>query len=194
MATDAAIRSALELLMLPTRVRAARAEALPSGVDDLLRVVAGEAALIEQFAQVTGRPAETLHLAAAFYVEQVMLHPDADHYRNLGSDREASIHELRRRMAWLMAWLHPDKGVSTARQALALRVMDAWQTLSNDERRASYDVGLLLKTSAATPSSGRSGRLNENGARRYAVPSASKRRRFLNGLKAFMLGQRPPLA
>lgn len=194
MATDAAIRSALELLILPTGVKAARAVALPSGIDDLLRVVAGDEPLIEHFTHATGRTAETLHQAVAFYIEQVMLYPGADLYRTLGSDRGAGNQELRQRMAWLMAWLHPDKGASTARQALALRVMDAWHTLSNEERRASYDAGLLLMASAASPLTAQSGWLNESRAHHYAVPSASKRRRFLNGLKAFMLGQRPPLA
>lgn len=194
MANDAAIRSALELLMLPTRVKTVRGETLPDGIDEVLRVVAGDKHLIAALAQTTGRSPDTLHQAAAFYIEQVLLHPDADFYRNLGSSPGASNQDLRQRMALLMAWLHPDKGVSTARQALAQRVMDAWHSLSNDARRADYDAALGVATPHANALAVLPVQVSQHRSQPYVVPTASRRRRFLDGLKAFMLGQRPPLA
>lgn len=190
MGNDAAIRSALELLVLPSRLKAARAESLPEGIDDLLRVVAGDEDVIAALVQSTGRPADTLKQAAAFYIEQVMLYPDADHYRHLGSVPGASSDELRRRMALLMAWLHPDKANSTGRKALAQRVMEAWHHLSNDDRRSSYDALLASAQPNDVGFVEARGRIDP---RKYTPPKGSRRGRFLTGLKALMLGQRPPL-
>ena len=46
--------------------------------------------------------------ASAFFIEQILLGPDADSYRVLGADRNAAAAELRRNMALLLRWLHPD--------------------------------------------------------------------------------------
>lgn len=195
MAADIAIKTALDLLMLPMRVRTVRQEPLPSGIDQLLRVLSGDEALIEEMVRTTGRSADTLQDAAAFYAEQILLYPEADLYRNLGSPPGTTGQELRHRMALLMTWLHPDRGGSTARQALASRVMDAWHTLSNDDRRAVYDQHLsisrhtMLETAVQPPGPG-----GRPYGRPYTVPTASKRRRFFERFKAFMLGHRPPLA
>ena len=56
----------------------------------------------------TNRSEHSLREAAAFYIEQILLHPDADHYRVLGAQPDASTAELRRNMALLIRWLHPD--------------------------------------------------------------------------------------
>ena len=54
-------------------------------------------------------PEHSLREAAGFYIEQILLHPDADHYRVLGSQPGAANTELRRNMALLIRWLHPDQ-------------------------------------------------------------------------------------
>ncbi|OYW55123.1 MAG: hypothetical protein B7Y80_10125 [Hyphomicrobium sp. 32-62-53] len=193
MAADVAIKSAIDMLILPSRVKAARAEPLPAGIEDVLRIVAGDEPFIADLVRATGREAETLHQAAAFYIEQVLLHPGADMYRNLGSSPQVSTQDMRRNMALLMAWLHPDKGVNSARQALAHRVMEAWHTLSNEARRGEYDANLAQNMQVPGLHS-RQDPHHEAGLRTYHVPSPSKRRRMLENLRAFLLGQRPPLA
>ena len=84
-------------------------------------------------------PRETVREAAAFFLEQVLLHADADSYRVLGATREASYAELRRNMTLLLQWLHPDLDRREARSVFAARVTRAWNDLKTPERRAAYD-------------------------------------------------------
>jgi hypothetical protein len=134
-----ALRTALDLLHIPSRVHAARLEPLPPGVHSLLRVAVGEETE-EALAIVSkGRSHDEIHQAAAFFIEQVLLHRDADSYRVLGATPEATTPELRRNMALLMRWLHPDKDPDGRRSMFAGRVTRAWDDVKTDERRAAYD-------------------------------------------------------
>ena len=86
------------------------------------------------------RDAETVTRAAAFFIEQVFLFPEADSYRVLGARPDASTVELRQHMAVLLKWLHPDTENSGERAVLAHRVTQAWQDLKTEEKRAEYDL------------------------------------------------------
>jgi hypothetical protein len=88
---------------------------------------------------LTGRSAKFLREAAAFFIEQVLLHPEADSYRVLGAGGKASNEELRRNMALLLRWLHPDRSSEGMRTVFASRVTNAWNNLKTPERRAAYD-------------------------------------------------------
>ncbi len=46
--------------------------------------------------------------AATFFIEQILFAPNADSYRVLGASTSASAGELRRNVALLLRWLHPD--------------------------------------------------------------------------------------
>jgi len=142
MTEDSAIKVALGLLHLPASLRRVLSEPLPSDVATLLRIVSGDEDAKAAAALTVNRPREMVHDAAVFYVEQILLHPDADCYRILGSTPSASNHDLRRNMALLLSWLHPDKNPSSDRSVLAARVTGAWNTLRNPERRAAYDAAL----------------------------------------------------
>jgi len=135
------IRVAIELLHVPSRVRTARTEPLPAGVDLLLRIAAEEAEAEGTAIASTGRPRELVRQAAIFFIEQVLLCPNSDSYRVLGADSQASSGELRRNMALLMKWLHPDKDPQGQRSVFASRVTRAWDDLKTPKRRASYDEG-----------------------------------------------------
>ena len=157
------IRAALGLLHLPAQLRLVRLEPLPSDTERLLRIVSGNEDCEREAAHETDRPAALIREAAIFYVEQVLLCPESDHYRKLGTRPLASSHELRHNMALLLSWLHPDKNPSGDRAVLAARVTEAWNTLRSPERRAAYDAALAVseaKRRAATsgprkPSQGR---------------------------------------
>ena len=71
---------------MPSRVRIARAEPLPAGVDLLLRIAAGEAEAEGTAIASTGRSRDLIRQAAIFFIEQVLLCPNSDSYRVLGAD------------------------------------------------------------------------------------------------------------
>lgn len=139
MRTQPALRVALDLMHMPTRIRQTRAAPLPKGIDFLLRVAADDKAAQLEAVELTGRPLGEIRRAAVFFIEQVLLAPDADSYRVLGAARDASNAELRKNMALLMRWLHPDRGGGGQHGLFAGRVTGAWDDLKTSERRQSYD-------------------------------------------------------
>ena len=131
-----------------------------------------------------GRSRETVREAAAFFIEQILFYPDADSYRVLGARPEATNGELRRNMALLLRWLHPDHDGQGARSVFARRVTRAWNDLktqgaprrlrsieahSAGSRNLSY-----AKRAAHTQRTGRSARRLHNSAPyRMQVPVRS---------------------
>jgi len=146
MQSPEALSAALAMLHDPRLARVVRARPLPKGITFLLEAAAGEAEALAGAAAVTGRSEATLKNAAGFFIEQVLLSPGADSYRILGADRETSEGELRRHMALLMRWVHPDlvangaAGQSFDRSVYASRVAQAWQRIKSPERRAAYEA------------------------------------------------------
>lgn len=140
MTERSAVKVALGLLHLPASLRLIRAEPLPSDVELLLRIVSGDEACERQAALLSDRPRAMIREAAIFYVEQVLLTPGSDNYRTLGAAPSASSQDLRRHMALLLTWLHPDRNPSGDRAVLAARVTEAWHHLRTPERRAAYDA------------------------------------------------------
>jgi hypothetical protein len=147
----AALQLALDLHHVPWRVRLIREQPLPDGMVSLLNVAAGDAASEEAAAAALGRPREGIHEAATFFIEQILLAPGADSYRVLGAGPAATTSDLRRNMALLMRWLHPDVAPEGERAVFAARIAAAWNTLKTPERRAAYE---RERRSAATLSNG----------------------------------------
>jgi hypothetical protein len=135
-----ALIAAIDLLHLPSHVRLLRKHPLPDGVLILLRVVAGDEDAIADAVAATGRPCDTVREAAAFFIEQILLHAEAEPYRVLGAKPDASDAELRRNMALLVRWLHPDRDSLGERSIFAARVTLAWDRLKTRERRAAHDA------------------------------------------------------
>ena len=152
MPQEAALRAALSLFRVPTQARLLRASSLPNGVTLLLKVAVREDDALAEAEALTARQAEDLIDASGFFIEQVLLHPDADSYRALGVDPESSTGELRTHMALLMRWLHPDVALSPdvdpSRAQLANRVLRAWDDLKTPERRKALDLRLKAKRPA----------------------------------------------
>lgn len=140
MSREAALRAALSLFRIPTQARMLRASPLTDGVTLLLKVAVREEEALAEAVALTKRTADDLADASGFFIEQVLLYPDADSYRVLGADPEASTGELRSHMALLMRWLHPD--VDPSRAHLANRVLRAWDDVKSLERRQALDLRL----------------------------------------------------
>lgn len=136
----AALRMAIDLMHFPSQVRLIRSSPLPADIVTLLRIVADDEEAISQAMGATGRSRETVHEAAAFFIEQILLHPEADSYRVLGARTDAASGELRRNMALLLRWLHPDHAAQGAQSIFIARVTRAWNDLKTLERRRAYDL------------------------------------------------------
>ena len=80
--------------------------------------------------------------AATFFIEQILFAPESDSYRVLGASPQASASELRRNVALLLRWLHPDLDPRGERSIFIGRVTAAWNDLKTPERRAAYDAML----------------------------------------------------
>jgi hypothetical protein len=148
MAGAEALVVALALIERPHAARLAQLSRLPAGVTLVLEIAAGDEQAIDKAGQLTGRSKMTLQKAAGFFIEQVLLHPGGDSYRILGCDRGKPLGELRRNMALIMRWMHPDVASSTSsgerldRSLYTNRVTQAWETIKTEERRAAYNSSL----------------------------------------------------
>jgi hypothetical protein len=151
-----ALGVAIDLLHMPSRVRLVRAAPLPAGVLNLLRIAVGDEEAIREATELAGRSRDAVREAVAFFIEQILLSPDADSYRVLGASPEATSAELRRNMALLLRWLHPDLDPCAGRSVFATRVTLAWNDLKTLDRRAAYDQ--LRQISLAKKSSKRRAR------------------------------------
>ena len=188
-----AIRQALYLFHLPSAVRGARDKPLPVGIMQMLEVAAGDETASQAASSRLERPVDLIRQACGFYIEQIMLAPEADPYRILGAGRGVSDAELRRHMALLQRWVHPDADRSGERSVYAGRVSGAWEALKTHERRAAYDAAhppKAAKPSSSGPSSSGSKRKHDAQSRRSGGP-APKRSGLLSAAFRYILGRRP---
>lgn len=165
----AAVRAALYLTAIPSHCIQLRNAPLPDGVDALFRIVANDGDATERYAKRLEKTSTELREAAAFYLEQIILTPGADSYRVLGTQRHAPARELRRNLVLLCRWLHSDICDDLPRSIFFLRVMQAWNDLKTPERRAAYDAGLGVQTSAMNPSRANKICQDGKGVKRKAV-------------------------
>jgi hypothetical protein len=191
MSDRAALRVAVELLHMPWRVRSARSEPLPEGMQHLLEIAAGEVSNEETAGRTTGRSPDLVQQAATFFIEQVLLAPGADSYRVLGATPSATTGDLRRNMALLMRWLHPDVAREGEQAVYAARISKAWNDLKTPERRAAYDAELQQRAAGTAPHEPAQQSANGAGPRgrgaRGSMRSRRPRRSGLARVLAFLL-------
>jgi hypothetical protein len=164
-----ALQLAFDLFDFPSQARSVRKAPLPNDLVLLLRIAAGEEDIIQDAVSASGRPVRVVRDAAGFFVEQALLHPEADSYRVLGASPSAANSELRQNMALLLRWLHPDIDQKGERSIFAARVTKAWSDLKTPERRAAYDRQLLKSQADAAQREKRRSR-RPKGRRRYVSP------------------------
>lgn len=134
-----ALKIAIDLMHVPSQVRLFRTEPLPEGVSLLLRMAAGDEDAEHTAVELTGRSRDIVRRAATFFIEQILFSPDADSYRVLGTNPQASAGDLRHNVALLLKWLHPDLDRNGERSIFVGRVTAAWNNLKTPDRRAAYD-------------------------------------------------------
>lgn len=166
MSDRVALKAAVDLLNVPTQVRLTRAAPLPDGVLILLRIAAGDEASEQTAAALMDRSQEFMRKASMFFIEQILFAPEADCYRVLGSAPNASAAELRRNVALLLRWLHPDLDPRGERSVFTGRVTTAWNNLKTPERRAAYDAMLMRQVEKGQNGQHKEGK---SGHRRHAA-------------------------
>lgn len=134
-----AVRQALEVYKFPRRLATVRAMPLPSDVNSLLRAVSDGQEDHDLLADISVATALNPKEVVEFYIQQVLLHPAADAYRTLGVRPGAQRAVIRRNMALLLRWLHPDHNHNEDRTIYMGRVLEAWEQIKTADRRQSYD-------------------------------------------------------
>jgi len=139
-------------MQLPAQMRRLRWKPLPEDVVILLKIASGDDDLTRRAAAKVGRTTTVVREAAEFFIVQILFAPDADSYRILGAKPDASAGELRRNVALLLRWLHPDVDPKGECSMFATRVTRAWNDLKTPERRAAYNQRQALRNPLAQKS------------------------------------------
>ena len=185
-----ALRLAIDLLHIPSRVRQARMDPLPEGVAFLLCIAAGDSTAMREATRTTDRPTEAIRDAATFFIEQILLAAQSDSYRVLGTSPNATQSELRHNMALLIRWLHPDSARDGPQSVFVNRVTRAWDDLKTPERRAAYDRAKQTLTLKSRPNHRRPKRPRRNRHKLVSRHSTEIQNRhgFLRRAILFLLG------
>jgi hypothetical protein len=176
-----ALRTAIDLLLVPSQVRVVRSAPLPDGLPILLRIAAGDADAERMASALTDRPREVVRRAATFFIEQILFAPDADSYRMLGTNSQATAAELRSNVALLLRWLHPDHDPHDEHSIFVNRVTAAWNNLKTPERRTAYD-------NTRRVAADRKGRVKAERRWQRNKITAALRRRDGQGIDALVMG------
>jgi hypothetical protein len=124
------IELALDLARMPALARSSVVPPLPPDIMELMRIAAASPEACQAAVAQTGEPRHVLIEAARFYLQQVLLRPDADCYRILGIKPAAPRATAREHMRWLLEWLHPDRNNNSWDAVYAERVLKAWREVS----------------------------------------------------------------
>ena len=81
---------ALDLARMPALAHSIENPPLPTDIFEVMRIATGAPEVCRLASQATGQPPAVLIEAARFYLQQVLLRPDADSYRVLTAWREVS--------------------------------------------------------------------------------------------------------
>lgn len=122
---------ALDLARMPALAHSIEKPPLPTDIFEIMRIAAGSPEVCELASQATGQPPAVLIKAARFYLQQMLLRPDADSYRVLGLAPGASRELAGRHMRCLLQWLHPDVNGDWD-SVYAKRVLKAWREVAAD--------------------------------------------------------------
>ena len=117
-----------------------RAE-LPEGIGRLLRLAGGAEPAAEGLNGQAFVPAAEIRQAARFFIEQVLLAHEADHYRVLGVRPDAPLEEIKEHHRLLMRLFHPDREGAAGdgwSEAFATRINLAYTALRQPRARARF--------------------------------------------------------
>ncbi len=117
-----------------------RHQALPADVEELLLAAGGSPVRLAGLAETFALPASEVLQAARFFVQELLLHADADAYRVLGVAADADDATIKRHFRALQQWLHPDRLANSPESVYSARVNHAWDLLRTPHRRTAFDA------------------------------------------------------
>ncbi|MEO0730416.1 MAG: hypothetical protein AAFY64_08545 [Pseudomonadota bacterium] len=144
MAQASALQQALSVWQTPALIHEVRDAPLAANIDAVLGIAARDEKAMSAAIRQTRQPAHTLNDAAIFFIEQVLLAPDADSFRVLGSTPTDPTPKIRRRMGLLLRVMHPDtravkrSDAEIDRTVFSSRITLAWEDLKTEDRRRAY--------------------------------------------------------
>ncbi len=144
---SSALKVAISLYLLPAQLPKIKKSPLPKGIESLILIAIGDEKEIQKGVLETQRSKETVKQAAQSFIENILLSSNADSYRILGANSTTRNDELRRNMALMIRYLHPDISQNTNPDLIS-RVTNAWSDLKTTEKREAYDRQYLLKLKA----------------------------------------------
>lgn len=127
-----AFSCAIELWRMPMLAPAIRRQPLPPDVLELIKLAAGSSRALALAREWADWPAQRWRDVACFYLQEIVLHQQADAYRLLGANPDATLNRLGEHRRWMLKWLHPDRNAEKWVQAGFVRVQDAWCQLTRD--------------------------------------------------------------
>lgn len=155
MSNGSAFLHAIQIQSVPSQIPFVRSQPLAADVHRLLQYVTSDCEGDPAEFGLINRPPRDLRSAAEHYIAQILLFDEADAYRRLGVNADASADAIRANMTLLMRWAHPDNIHREDRQAYAQKVSDAWNALKTAERRQAYDNVQRLNSKPRSKSAGR---------------------------------------
>jgi hypothetical protein len=126
-----AIDAAINLYRRPNLVRAERRKALPENTLSLIRIASGGDIAPEFLTTDRAKSVEEARDASVFYIQQVLLSPKSDEYRQLGLTDQATSQQITEHKRYMLKWLHPDRNPNKWESALFQRVVNAAAKLEN---------------------------------------------------------------
>ena len=151
---DSALECALALRRAPLMAPSMRSRPLPPDIGWAIDIAAGSTVEAARAAAMSGEEPGVLREAMRFYLQQVLLFPEADAYRVLGVAPDAPIEEIRGHHRSLQRWLHPDRSRNRWEAVYATRVNQAWTQLRTEQARARYDANLQVGAAGSLEPSG----------------------------------------
>lgn len=132
---------------------------LPSGLTEVLRLAVGKLELSSHLLteRFGGASIAEVRAAVRDYVKNVLLSGTADYYRRLGIPRDADIDLAKRHYKYLFRLFQPDqeKDPTQWNEIYARRINQAYATLRDPKKRASYDEFLATYEKRGGPSGSR---------------------------------------